>query len=213
MELVFYNEQPVTVHIKGQTGDSSPPPKLSTCTNEAWSVNHLDLSDLSDGDATIEVIHLSPNGKGYSVKEVVEKTSEGAAVSISRNNLSSITHGVASTYTLTGTCTEVNEDVAVEVSDGTHTETPSPTPSCQAANPVGEWSTSFDHSSLSEGTLTITVTHTSSNVSDTVEILKDVTPPTVTIANTAGERVSTETYSLNGTCSEIDRQCRGDFNG
>ena len=199
-----YNEQPVTVHIKGQTGDPSPPPKLSTCTNEAWSVNHLDLSDLSDGNVTIEVTHLSPNGKGYSVKKVVKKTSEGAAVSINRNNLSNITQGVANAYTLTGTCTEVNEDVTVEVSDGPHTETPSPQPFCQAASPVGEWSTSFDHSSLSEGTLTITVTHTSSTISDTVELIKDVTPPSVTIANTGGERVSTETYSLNGTCSEID---------
>ena len=200
----FYNNQPVTAYIKGQIGDSTIPPKLASCTNKAWSVNHFDLSNLSNGDITIEVVHLSPNGKGYTVKATVTKSLDGVAVSIDKNNLSNIVPGVASTYTLTGTCTEVGEDVAVEVNDGTHTETPSPPPSCQAANPVGEWSTSFDHSRLSEGTLTITVTHTSSTTSDTVEIIKDVTLPSVTIANTAGERVSTGTYSLNGTCSEID---------
>ena len=202
----FYNEQPVTIHIKSQTGDSSsPPPNLSTCTNKEWSVNNLNLSDLSNGNVTIEVIHLNPSGKGYSVKEVVMKTSEGAAVSINRSHLPHITHGAANTYTLTGTCTEVDKDVIVEVSDGTNSSSfSSSQTSCEVASPVGDWSTSFDHSLLSEGTLTITVTHTSSTISDTVEIIKDVTPPSVTIANTAGERVSTETYALSGTCSELN---------
>ena len=113
----------------------------------------------------------------------------------------------------TGTCTEVGKEVTIEASDGAHTITPNPQPSCQAASPVGVWSTSFNHSSLSEGTLTITVIHMISNISDTVEIIKDVTPPSVTIANTAGEIVSTGTYSSSGTCSEIDDYVGGNLNG
>ena len=207
----FYNGQPVTVHITGQTGDPLLSPKGSTCTDEKWAVNDLDLSSLSNGDVTLEVIHLDPIGKGYSVKEIVIKSSEGAAVSINKNNLLNITHEASNTYPLTGTCTELGEDVSVEVTDSDETNTlklssssPCEDPNPQDADPLGEWSASFDHSGLSEGTLTVRVTHSSSDISDTIEILKDVTRPTVTISNTGGERVSTETYSMSGTCSEVN---------
>ena len=97
-----------------------------------------------------------------------------------------------------------------KMSDGTNISRPSFPPPCQDpdlqdSSSLGEWSTNFDHSNLSEGSLTVTVTHSSASISDTTEILKDVTPPSITIANTAGERVSTGTYTLSGTCSEIDK--------
>ena len=69
----FYNGQPVTINIKGQIGDPTLSPKLSTCANQKWAVNELDLSDLSQGNVTIEAIHLNPKGKGYAAQAVVIK--------------------------------------------------------------------------------------------------------------------------------------------
>ena len=113
----FYNGQAITIHIKGQMGDPALPPTLSTCVDGEWVVKDLNLSDFSQGNVTVEVIHLDPSEKGYTAQGVVIKTSEGATVSINRNNLLDIIHGASNTYTLTGICTEIGEDVTLEVSD------------------------------------------------------------------------------------------------
>ena len=80
----FYNGQAITIHIKGQVGDPTLPPKPFTCTERKWIMNDLDLSNLSDGNMTVKVIHPNPSGKEYTDQKEVIKNSEVAAVSINK---------------------------------------------------------------------------------------------------------------------------------
>ena len=168
--------------------------------NGEWTTEDFDISSFSDGSLTIEISYSDESGNEVTQIHIVNKDILSVAMTISMP--SNILKGTVNTYNIGGSCTEEGQEVTVEVSDGNQTVTPSSQPICQ----TDSWSTQVDHSSLSEGEITISAIHEDAQGdqdSTSQTILKDLVDPTVGVNGVEDILAVTESsYSLSGTCSD-----------
>ena len=182
--------------------ETTTAPCIDNLGNGEWSIGSFDISSLADGSLTVEISYSDESGNEVSQTHTVTKDILAVAVTIA--DPSNILKGDPNNYSIEGGCTENGREVTIEVTDGSQPVTPSPQPNCQSA----QWSTTIDHSSLSEGDLTITVTHEDADggsFSIDQGILKDLVDPTMSLSIAEAINHSTETnYSLSGTCSDVE---------
>lgn len=110
----------------------------------------------------------------------IQVTDNDVRPTITLAALATVTSANVSTYGMSGTCSSNAQNVVVAITDGVHTVTPSPQPTCLA----GVWSLSnLDLTSLNEGSLSVTVDHADSAGNTAVQIVralfKDTLPPSV----------------------------------
>lgn len=110
----------------------------------------------------------------------IQVTDNDVRPTITLAALATVTSANVSTYSMSGTCSANAQDVVVAITDGVHTVTPSPQPTCLA----GTWSlANLDLTSLNEGSLSVTVDHADAAGNTAVQIVralfKDTLPPSV----------------------------------
>ncbi|MBS1963263.1 MAG: hypothetical protein JST04_13695 [Bdellovibrionales bacterium] len=193
------NGQPVNVAISG--GPSASP----TCTGGNWSTN-LNVSGLSDGSFTVTADHSNSGGNPAPQDSRTFNKDVGApTVFITSPSAGAYaTAATASSFTVSGTCSENGRAVTVAVASG-----PSATPTCTA----GTWTTNLNVSTLSDGAFTVTadLTDAAGNpaTQDSRSFNKDVGVPTVFITSPAAASyaniANVASFAVSGTCSENGR--------
>jgi hypothetical protein len=187
------NGRTVTVSVGGVTATPS-------CTaGLTWSTT-VNASSLAEGSVTITANHTDTLGNSATPASV-SVTKDTVAPTVTIDVAGNINSGNATTYSLSGTCSESGVNVSVAVGSATAT------PSCTA----GAWSVSnLDVSSNADGTVTITANHTdaagNSATTASTTVTKDATIPTVAITSSPNIKISNvASYTVAGTCSESTR--------
>ena len=194
------NGREVILTIGGLTPSPQP-----TCAGGIWTLTSFNVSSLADGSIAITVDHNDANGNNATqatanvIKDIIAPTVSltSALNNINTNNVSS--------YGLSGACSENGRKVILTIGG----LTPSPQPTCAG----GIWTlTSFNVSSLADGSIAITVDHNDANGNNatqiTANVIKDIIAPTVSLTSTPNN-ISTNnasSYGLNGNCSENGRE-------
>ena len=200
------NEQAITV-MANDDGDIHQTSLVETsCSQGTWEVE-LDASGLDQGPVTITATHEDVNGN-LSVKTVqVAKDIEGSSVAVV--TFGNIIASMEMSYQISGTCSESNRGVDIELQDDQETPNtvaPLTAPTC---NESGNWSAQFDTRRLRDGNITIIANHSDSvgnPSSATVQIEKDIEMPILTIEHGGHIFAGTvNNYGLRGECSENER--------
>ncbi|MCB0420814.1 MAG: hypothetical protein KDD61_07450 [Bdellovibrionales bacterium] len=200
----------VTVSVDDTNGGTTAvtPGTQPTCTAGSFTVN-LDLSSLDDDSITVNVDHASANDSLVVTKDTVAPT-----VAISAPIATDyINNGNASSFTVTGSCSENGQSVTVSADDtngGTAAVIPGTQPTCTA----GSYSVNLDLSSLDDDTITITADHSdaanNNAIQASVSLTKDTGAPTVTITSPIATNYinigNEATFTVSGNCSENGRQ-------
>ena len=179
------SEQGQTIEVNVDSVSSS-----TVCMIGSFVVASLDLSALSDGDIAVTAKHYDAQGVFNTHSLTVTKDTANAVVSV--NSMDMINSINQTDYTITGTCSENN--VLVDVNIGAINKQPL----CAS----GTWSTGLmDVSSLVDGTISVTADHSNATqASGSVE--KDVTSAVVTIDNAVDISSSNQaTYLVSGQCT------------
>ena len=130
---------------------------------------------LAVGSNAVSIIVLAEDNTGTTTYSVAMTRAEAMAITLAA--LSVITQGNEAAYSLSGTCNTADVSVVVELTSG------STSASSSAVCNDNTWSATADASGLTDGTVTVSATGTtsleSSSVSDTVN--KDTTGPVVSV--------------------------------
>ena len=144
---------------------------------------------LAVGSNAVSIIVLAEDNTGTTTYSVAMTRAEAMAITLAA--LSVITQGNEAAYSLSGTCNTADVSVVVELTSG------STSASSSAVCNDNTWSATADASGLTDGTVTVSATGTtsleSSSVSDTVN--KDTTGPVVSVP--AG--ITVDAASADGT--------------
>ena len=209
------NREVIVVLMDGESHEARPSDTVS-CLSGAWSAE-VDLSPLTkDGDVSIAVSYTDPAGNVGDDTETVQQDTVAPIVTIlSPNNIFPATK---LSYSISGTCSEIGEDVTVvfheDITDPSTTLTT--TAPCTLNGSKGEWTLSgYDVNTLPDATSTtpnikIKVSQTDSlGNSTTTEytVLKStsdvrvgiLTSPVINIANKSSYEVTGDCAPNNGT--------------
>lgn len=188
------SENSRTVSVSVGAVSSSP-----TCTTNAWTAT-LNVTTVSDS-ATVSVTANHTDAAGNSATQAsatVLKDTSNPTVAIT--SAPSINNTNKTSYPVSGTCSE--NTLTVNVSVGGITATPACT--------TGNWSTSVDASSLSDGPVTVTANHADAAGNNATQastsVTKDTANPTVAITSSGAiNNTNKAVYPVSGTCSENTR--------
>lgn len=167
----------------------------ATCTTGIFNFTGLNLSSLSQGNSTYTATLYDVAGNFTQAIATINK--DTAAPTLSLVTLENVKISNQSSYTLAGACSENSRAVSIQA--GTYTS--SATCTSGAFN-----KTNIDLSSLSDGAISVQVTHSDANGnSSTVSqaIIKDTTAPSIGLSPSNGiNNANKSSYALSGTCSE-----------
>lgn len=164
-----------------------------TCSSGIYTSNSLNLSGVSDNSA---VAITADHGTATQAQTTVLKDTVIPTISVSA--ASDINSSSASSYSLSGSCSENTRQVSVDVGGITGSAT------CSS----NAWSANLNVSSLSDGSgIAISVTHqdvagnSATPATDSAD--KDTVIPTVSIISPVDiSGVNASSYSVGGSCSE-----------
>lgn len=187
------NGRPVSVSVGGITGAPS-------CAGGSWSatLNVTAAADNSSLPVTADHSDTVGNSAAQATRTVVKDTAN-PTVAITSSPV--INNSNKNSYTVSGTCSESGENVAVMVG----------ITSGSAACTLLTWSVTVDASGNADSTsLLITADHVdaagNSAIQAGVSVVKDTIDPTVAITNAPAINNSNKaSYSLSGSCSENGR--------
>lgn len=176
-----------------------------TCSSLSFVTGIVDLSGLSDGSVNINISTTDTNGNSSSFNTVtINKDTLSSSVSL--NSPSDISQNNEKNIIFSGSCSNDNSSVTINVGSGALTTS--------ATCSSGNWATSsLDLSGLSDGVISVDVNHlTAPTASD--NFTKDTTLPTVSITfirdiNPANESA----FQIIGSCSENGRAVNVDIEG
>ncbi|HTQ39322.1 MAG TPA: Ig-like domain repeat protein [Pirellulales bacterium] len=163
----------LTISLVATDGTTTTTTKTTTVgSGGTWSISGINVSGLNDGTITFTASSTDTNGNTSSTSKTSIKSTAAPAVAVTTVTSPINTTNVTNT-SISGTGT-VGASISVVASDGTHSTTATTT-----TIPMGgSWSvTGINVSSLSDGTITYTVT--ASNASGTTTITKTTTKDTV----------------------------------
>jgi hypothetical protein len=136
-------------------------------------------------------------------------TIPAVVVAITNPSLTSaITGSNQAAFTISGSCSDAAQIVAISVKDATNNEVrPNPAVYCPASH---NWQTTLDLTALTDGSITITADHSNSfgvtATTATVTIYKDSSVPIITITTpTASAYINAANvgaYTVSGTCNK-----------
>ena len=177
------------------------------CLNGKWE-RGLDTTQLSDGALSIVAKQRDSVGNGFSTPPLsVTKDASISAVTIN-SGLDPITSAHADGgYTVRGSCTQAQDRVFLEMTDGVTVVSPKGAPLLCSGS---AWAGNFDVSTLKDGDVTILarIEDNAGNRSEEVthEVVKDTLPP---VAFEMASDLSVishsnkNSYPVRGTCSEV----------
>ena len=150
--------------VRVEVSDSAATPHVSSpaivpqCFQGAWSTE-IDHNVLEDGELTVTVTHHDLIGNRTTQTETFIKDTDPPEIEFS--NPEDIRIATESSYSITGTCSDIGESIELMFSDSSQPAVElSESVTCIDNSGVGEWElTGFDGSSLSEGVVTVTATH------------------------------------------------------
>ena len=184
------NGQNVTVTLAAGSKTLTPNAAV-TCVLKQWTAI-FDASSLAEGDVGIAATTQDAVGNTSVTvtKTVVKDIVPPETLAFSQGPLSVINFGNASTYLLSGTCSEGGSKVAITLTDSAgKTASPSGVPTC--FNPGGGWSAQLDASSLADGMITVSAQYSDAagnvKVAAPQEVQKDTELPTVSISESASQ--------------------------
>ena len=172
----------------------------SRCINGNWA-DSLNPSRLQDGQIVLVVTHRDQAGNSSHQETVISKDVLKPNISITRAN--NIFPSTASSYSLSGSCSENQREISIKFLDSDNITT-----DLSTTSPCADQSWALDNfniSSLVEGSVTITISQTDvmgnhREVSTQVE--KSNSSLVVTIDNIPHVSISNRNnYPLTGTCS------------
>ena len=203
------NGREVTIEVTDGS-QTVTPSSQPTCQSAQWSTT-IDHSSLPEGDLTITVTHEDADGESFSIDQGILKDLVDPTMGLSIAD--AINHSTETNYSLSGTCSDVEGRVEVILSDSDGTPNTAVTEVACADNSGSlEWEvTGFDVTALSEGVITVSVTHWdiagNSVVDNTTTVTKDTILPTL-ILNSPGNinavSVVSDIFTLSGTCDEAN---------
>ncbi len=162
-------------------------------SNTNIDLNSGTLRDALSNNATLSFSGSAPSLTGINV--------DGVVPTVSITSPSVINSANASSYSLSGTCSENGRQVSVSVGGV------SATPNCSSS----AWTATVNVSGVSDGAIDMTADHSdaagNNATSATASASKDTVIPTVSITSSPVINDSNaSSYSLSGTCSENGRQ-------
>ena len=168
------------------------------CSEGTWSAS-VDASSIDDGNSIAINISFGEGETQATDSETTLKDTEAPHVEIA-NTTWSINEENQSSYTLSGTCSENGQSVAVVIGDL----------STQVSCSSGNWEVlAYDVSSLAGSSITITadLNDAAGNPADqaTTMVDRDIVDPTVTLASTLLYIINKENvtqYNLEGSCED-----------
>ncbi len=180
---------------------TGPVTATTTCSGNHWTVN-LNLTSLSDADFTVSYNHSDSSGNTATATRIFKKDTVAPAMAITAPAANSyINISNVGTFTISGTCSENTQTVSI-------TGAATGTATCAS----GIWSASLNFSAASDGTVSITTTHSDvagNQVSDTRTFIKDTLEPILAISTPAANSYinasSVASFTVMGTCSENAR--------
>ncbi|MCB0421895.1 MAG: hypothetical protein KDD61_12925 [Bdellovibrionales bacterium] len=181
------------------------------CSGSNNFTTNLDLSGLDDGPIHFDASHTDTAGNSVTATRVtITKDTGLPSVAITAPIVSDFVNSVSEgSFTISGTCSDVSEDVHLSVDDTNGATTAvTTTISCSGSN---NFSTALNLSTLDDGTITISVSHedASSNVTNgsPVSLTKDTALPVVALtAPTVSDYINSGnvgSFTISGTCSEV----------
>lgn len=180
----------------------------SVCSQGAFTLN-LDFSLFLDGPVELQAtMHGGENDSVVSNRVLLVKNSVGPNISIINPFLGTLLNSVnQGNISLTGTCDEVGQSVTFSHGVGAIT--------CDGTNFTG----ALDFTSVAEGSfnLVATISDTSGNVSNSspVALVKDITPPSISISSpSTGSFVNSgnsNSFPVSGACSEAGQNVTFNF--
>ena len=200
------SDQNVSVTVSGTgTGSGSETKSDISCDSGKWTWDvslGSDRTKFPTGAVTITADQSSSSS--LNAPQESATVNRKPIVTIDMTAVGEITEAKASTYAISGTCTESGQPVTVTVTQGIDSANPSPQPTCGSAT-TGEWSTTVNVSSLGIGYVNIEVAHNNggslaaSPASEDVKKLPHVSIKTPLPKVTGGNKGN---YPLSGDCSE-----------
>ncbi len=169
------------------------------CSSSAWTAT-VNVSGVSDGAIDMTADHSDAAGNNAtSATASASKDTVIPTVSITSSPV--INDSNASSYSLSGTCSENGRQVSVSVGGV------SATPNCSSS----AWTATVNVSGLLDGTVDMTADHSdaagNNATSATASVNKNTSLPTVSITSPSViNSANASSYSLSGTCSENGRQ-------
>ena len=150
--------------VRVEVSDSAATPHVSSpaivpqCFQGAW-FTEIDHNVLEDGELTVTVTHHDLIGNRTTQTETFIKDTDPPEIEFS--NPEDIIIATESSYSITGTCSDIGESIELMFSDSSQPAVElSESVTCIDNSGEGEWElTGFDGSSLSEGVVTVTATH------------------------------------------------------
>lgn len=174
-----------------------------TCSGGTWSQTGIDATSLADA-ATVTITADHDNSVGtQAVQATVDVIKDTVAPTVTIDAAADITPANVNPYTLSGTCSTVEEGDDVNIVIGALAQTAS----CLS----GVWNYSGDVTSVPDNVsvaITADLTDEAGNlaVQATDDVVKDTSVPTVTINPPSHINISNvSSYSVDGTCSEDTR--------
>ena len=177
-------------------------PVSISCVGESWThaaINTTSWTDDTNHNLSATLTDTAGN-TGAPVSKTVSKNTSALAVSI--NPPTPIKNANKGSYAVSGGCSTHTGTLAVTVGG----QPPATQPSCASRT----WATTVDVSSVTDGNaVSISVSFTTSG-GDTVSadrrVLKDISPPTLTISTlSAINFINQSSYSVSGTCPGADQ--------
>lgn len=182
------NSRTVTVLVGSVSGTPN-------CSSNTWTTT-LNVTSVADGGAiSVTANHSDAAGNNATqASTTVLKDTVNPTVAITSSPV--INSANATAYTVSGTCTENGQVVAVSVGGVIGS------PACSG----GAWSSTLNVSGLTDGTITITANHTDAAGNNATQasttVNKTTTLPTVSIsAPVAINNTNKSSYPIGGTCS------------
>lgn len=199
------------VNLVGEIGGQSASGVTSCLAGLTWSMD-LDFSSVTnEGAVTLTATHAGGAGSIAATTLQITKDTQAPTMTIaSPASMSFINASGASSFTVSGTCSDLGRIVTGNISSsGGGTPVSLSSLCADVGGGSGEWSATANVSSLSDGTLTANLNHqdaAGNSVSTSRSFTKDATLPTVTIASpTSGQVFNSTDYtsvSISGSCNK-----------